>query len=120
MLQMSFEFYEVECFTLAETHLPNAFALVPYFWLKVAASAFRRVEHALAALIVACTRAAAAAFAVADTHLPKAFLWPHCAVKAAASAERAARHCAAEFERSCSFFWARVETHFPNAFDLFA
>jgi hypothetical protein len=29
MLQMSFEFYEVECFTLAETHLPNAFALVP-------------------------------------------------------------------------------------------
>jgi hypothetical protein len=31
MLQRSFEFYEVECFTLAETHLPKAFALVPYF-----------------------------------------------------------------------------------------
>jgi len=50
--------YELDCLTLPETHFPKAFdllAFVPYFALKAAGSAFRSVQQALAALMVACT-----------------------------------------------------------------
>ena len=50
--------YELECLTLPETHLPNAFDLFvfgPYFAWKAAASAFRSAQHCFEALIVAVT-----------------------------------------------------------------
>jgi hypothetical protein len=50
--------YELECLTFPETHIPNALdllAFVPYLLLKAAGSALRSVQHALAALTVACT-----------------------------------------------------------------
>src|SRR4029078_1492227 len=91
--------YECDCLTLVETHLPKALdllALVPQFALKAAGSAFRSVQHALEALIVASTRAAAAAFAFLETQLPKAFLCfgpvPYVVANAVGAEESSVRH----------------------------
>ena len=98
------------CLTLPETHLPNAFdlfAFVPYLALKAAGSAFRSAKHAFAALTVAVCCAWAAACAVCETHLPKAFApflpVPYLALKAAGSAARSARHVDAALAWFCPF-----------------
>ena len=90
--------------TLPETHLPKAFdllAFVPYLALKAAGSALRSSEQAFAALSVTFTCCAAAALALPETHFPKALACflpvPYLAAKAAGSASRSARHCAAAF-----------------------
>ena len=91
--------YGLDCLTLPETHLPNALDLlvfgVPYFSLKAAGSPFRSVQQDFAALIVVSTRAAAAAFAVMETQLPKAFRCfgpvPYVTANAVGSGERSLR-----------------------------
>ena len=113
--------------TLPETHLPNAFDLfgfVPYLALKAAGSALRSVQQAFDALIVACTCCAAAALALPETQFPKALACflpvPYLAAKAAGSASRSVRHCAAALVWFFAFCCASFETHLPKAFDLFA
>ena len=87
-------------------------------------SALRSFQQAFAALTVACTCCAAAAFALPATQFPKALACflpvPYLVAKAAGSASRSVRHCAAALVWFFAFCCARVETHLPKAFDLFA
>src|SRR4029450_12549835 len=112
------------CLTLPETHLPNAFdlfAFVPYLVLKAAGSAFRSVQHALAAWFVALTCWAAAALAVCEKQLPKAFACflpvPYFVANASGSDVRSVRHCEAALLWFFAFCCASLDTHLPNAFD---
>jgi hypothetical protein len=75
-------------------------------------------------LVVASCCAFAAAFAVCETQLPKAFACflpvPYLIANAAGSAVRSLRQDAAAFDWLFEFCVASFETHLPNAFDLFA
>src|SRR5262245_35613445 len=115
------------CLTFPETHLPNAldlFAFVPYLALNAAGSGLRSAQQALAALVVACCCAFAAAFSVFDMLLPVSFSCflpvPYLASRAAESAVRSVRQDATAFAWFVAFCCASFETHLPKAFDLFA
>jgi hypothetical protein len=56
-------------FAFVETHFPN----VPYFVLNATGSAFCSDWQERAALTTACPCAVDVAFAVLETHMPKAF-----------------------------------------------
>ncbi len=62
-------------FAALATHLPKAFALPPYFAVNaVAPSELRSALHVLAASIVFSCCCSWSAFALLETHLPKALL----------------------------------------------
>src|SRR5690242_20981291 len=117
-------------FAAAETHLPSAFSPEPYFAVKAAASVLRAALHCLRAEGAFEPLVFAAWETLPEMHLPRAFLSapfepslpfvPYLAAKAAALAARSALHAAAALPRADEAFWAFLETHFPNAFALFA
>ena len=104
---------------VAETHLPNAFFLVPHSVPNAVASAFLSALQDFAALTLSSSWASSSAsasaflaFAFSETHLPKAFFEPGVltARHSSTACERASLACVAS---SAASSFAVCETHLP-------